>query len=395
MYFFSHIRSLVLSFTLVLTILGLLGCRSDTGSDKKKDRPDTWSVQEDTLQFQETLRVSKGEDFYFGRIADMAVADDGRIFVSDVEGSHVKVLSPDGTLQDTVGTRGEGPGEFQHPLKLTVARGDSLYVMDGADGRVHVFTPELAFQRVFRPESDQGFPIDMMIPEGTRSNRENAFFFVYSPGARAVVQEDAQMAVRIIRPGGMIDGTLFSTRPHRMTSKELGNGGKLFLNIPFTPRPHYALGPSEHVHYAYGDSLQVTAYGPTGQPERTVRVPFESTPPVTDNEIADALKDRTRGREQVRNEIPASKPAFTQFLVDADGRYWFGRPTTNPDSMAWWVAAPETKRVMTDTLPSKVWLRTVRNGQAYGIAHTKRGAPAVVRYTITPTSENAQSGSMR
>jgi hypothetical protein len=378
----SYVRSLVLSCSLVLALLGLLGCGSDTGSDTKEDRPEAWTVEKGTLQLQENLRVSEGENFYFGRIADVAVADDGRMYVADVKAHHVKVISPDGALQDTVGTRGEGPGEFRHPLKLALGRGDSLYVLDGADGRVHVFTPGLTFERGFLSRSDKGIPIDMMIPRRTGSSPDNGFFFVYSPGARATVQEDAQMIVRRVSPGGTVDGTLFTTPPYRMTSKTLGNGGKLFLNIPFTPGPHYALGPMGRVHYAYGDSLQVTAYGSTGQPERTVRVPFESTPPVTDSEIADALKDRTRGRKQVKSKIPASKPAFTQLLVDADGRYWFGRPTTNRDSTAWWVATPETKQVMTDMLPSKVWLRTVQNGQAYGITKTERGAPAVVRYQV-------------
>ncbi len=378
----SHVRSLVLSCSLALTLLGLLGC----GSDTQEDRPAAWSIQKDTLQLRETLRISETADYYFGRIADVAVAEDGRIYVADVEGPHVKVLSPDGTLQDTVGTQGDGPGEFQHPLKLSVARGSSLYVLDGADGRVHVFTPEGAFERMFRPDSDQGFPIDMMIPDGTGASPDKAIFFVYSPGARAVVQEDAQMAVRTVRPEGTIDGTLLTTPPYRMTSKTLGNGGKLFLNVPLTPRPHYALGPTGRVHYAYGDSLNVTAYDATGKPERTVRVPFESTPPVTDDEIADALADRTRGKEQVRSQIPDSKPAFTQFLVDGDGRYWFGRPTANPDSTAWWVAAPETKRVMTGTLPSEVRILTMQNGQAYGRMKTEAGAPALIRYQVQ-TSE--------
>jgi len=242
----------------------------------------------------------------------VAVADDGRIYVADMEAHHVTVLSSD----------------------------------------------------------------------GTGSSSDQSFFFVYSPGTRAVVQDDAQMTVRTVRSGGTIDDTLLTTPPYRMTSKTLDHGGKVFLNVPFTPRPHYALGPTGRVHYAYGDSLTVTAYDATGQPERTVRVPFASTPSVTDDEIADALKDRTRGREQVKSKIPASKPAFDQFFVDADGRYWFGRSTANADSTAWWVAMPSEKRVVTKTLPSTVEILAVKNGQPYGRTKTEAGAPALLRYQI-------------
>lgn len=372
------VRSLVLSCSLVLIILGLLGCGSDTQQD---NRPGSWTIRDGALQLQEDLRLSEGENFYFGRLAGVAVTDEGRIYVVDNQAAHVKVFSPDGALQDTVGTQGEGPGEFRHPLRLSLARGDSLYVLDGQDGRVHVFTPDLAFERVFLARSDQGHPINMMIPDRAASSTEKSFLFVYSPGAQAVVQEDAQMVVRSVRPDGTVGGTILTTPPYRMASKELGNGGMLFLNVPFTPYPHYALGPEGRVHYAYGDSLTVTSYGLAGRAERTVRVPFESVP-VTDDEIANALADRTRGREQVKRKIPSSKPAFNQFLVDDEGRYWFGRPTAHPDSTAWWMAAPETKRVVTDTLPSKVRIESVQNGQAYGITTTETGAPAMVRYRI-------------
>jgi hypothetical protein len=382
MFVSSPVRSLLRLCSLVLMILGLLGC----GSGTQKDRPGAWTVQEDALQLQETLRVSEGEGFYFGRIADVAVGDDGRIYVADNQAAHVKVLSPDGALQDTLGTRGEGPGEFRHPLKLALGRDDSLYVLDGADGRVHVSSPGRAFEREILARTDRGTPIDMMIPDGAGTGPERAGLFVYSPGARAVVQKDAQMVVRRVSLGGTVGSTLFTTPPYRMTSKDLRGGRKLFLYVPFTPAPHYALGPNGRVHYAWSDSLTAVAYGPTGRAERTVRVPVESVPPVTDEEIEEALEDRTRGREQVRNEIPASKPAFTQFLVDDDGRYWFGRPTAHSDSTAWWVATPDEKRVATETLASEVKLEEVTNDRAYGQTTMEDGAPAVVRYRIRKPS---------
>ena len=372
-------RCLLIGGLLLLGTLSLLGCGA---AETEDDGP--WTVQKGGLQLQEDLRIS-GEDFYFGRIADVAVAGDGRIYVADNQGYHVKVLSPDGALRDTVGARGEGPGEFQHPLKLTLARGDSLYVLDGADGRVHVFAPGHAFERVFLARTDRGTPIHMMIPGRAGLSPDRAFLFVYSPGARAVVQDDAQMVVRRVRPGGTVGGTLFTTPPYRMTSKDLGDGSTLFLYVPFTPGPNFALGPEGRVHYAWSDSLTAVAYGPTGRPERTVRVPFASVPPVTDDEIAEALEGRSRGREQIRNEIPASKPAFTQFLVDDEGRYWFGRPTASPDRTAWWVAMPDARRVVTDTLSSDVRILTVRDGHAYGRATTETGAPALVGYRIGPT----------
>jgi hypothetical protein len=187
----ASVRSLLLSCLLALVAFGLVGCGADpqAGSEAQDERPETWTVQEGALQLQENLRVSEGEDFFFGRIADAAVADDGRIYVVDNQAAHVKVLSPDGTLRDTVGVRGEGPGEFQHPLKLARARGDSLYVLDGMDGRVHVFAPGGAFERVFLARTDRGSPIQMMIPDGPEAG---------GPGDEA--RRDRHVAVRRADP---------------------------------------------------------------------------------------------------------------------------------------------------------------------------------------------------
>jgi hypothetical protein len=373
-----HLRHVPVSWgAFFLLAIALLGC----GSSGEEGGRGGWAVQEGALQLTENLRVSEGENFYFGSIHDVAVGEEGRIYVADGQAYHVKVLSPEGTLRDTVGTRGEGPGEFRRPSELALARGDSLYVLDGYNGRVHVFTPELAFERAFLARSDRGSPRNMMIPGGAGASPDRAFLFVYSPGARAVVQEDAQMVVRPVSLGGTVADTLFTTPPYRMAWEDLGEGRMMFMSVPFMPGPNFALGPEGRVHYAWSDSLTIAAYGPTGQPERTVRIPFEPVA-VTDDEIEDALEGRSRGRELVRDKIPASKPAFDHFLVDDEGRYWFGRPTANPDSTAWWVASPEEKRVQTATLPSDVRILTVRGGHAYGRATTEAGAPALVRYRI-------------
>lgn len=86
--------------------------------------------------------------------------------------------------------------------------------------------------------------------------------------------------------------------------------------------------------------------------------------------------------DAIRKEVPTTKPAFEHFLVDDEGRYWFERPTANPDSTDWWVAWPDEQRVVTTTLPSEVQLLEVTDGSAYGSTTTDAGAPVLVRYRI-------------
>jgi hypothetical protein len=105
--------------------------------------------------------------------------------------------------------------------------------------------------------------------------------------------------------------------------------------------------------------------------------------PVTEADRERELSGRSKeSKAAVEEKIPATKPAFEHFLVDDAERYWFGRPTANPDSTNWWVAWPDEKRVVTTTLPSDVRLHAVANGRAYGQTTTDNGAPALVRYRL-------------
>lgn len=187
-----------------------------------------------------------------------------------------------------------------------------------------------------------------------------------------------------VRPGGTVADTLF-TYPPAQQHVEQTNGGLSFHTIPFARGPRVVGDAKGHVHYAWSDSLGARTYGPDDTLRRTTDIPFEPVPVMeTDREHALASYSK-EGRAAVRSEIPPTKPAFTQFLVDDKGRYWFGRPTADPDSTDWWVAWPDEQRVATATLPSEVHLHEVTNGRAYGRTTTENGAPVIVRYRVCIT----------
>jgi hypothetical protein len=62
----------------------------------------------------------------------MAVSPTGAIVVEDVMGNTVLRLRPDGTVQDTIGGRGEGPGEYRYPYGLGVFPDGGILVRDEA-----------------------------------------------------------------------------------------------------------------------------------------------------------------------------------------------------------------------------------------------------------------------
>ncbi|MYJ12358.1 MAG: 6-bladed beta-propeller, partial [Gemmatimonadetes bacterium] len=60
------------------------------------------------------------EEYLFGSIRSIAVADDGTIHVLDVQAQHVRVFDSLGVFVETLGRRGEGPGEFSEAEAIAV-----------------------------------------------------------------------------------------------------------------------------------------------------------------------------------------------------------------------------------------------------------------------------------
>lgn len=364
----SPFASRLSPLVLLLSLLVLTACGGDTDDTR-------WSVEHGALSLSETMRVSEGDGFYLGEIYDVAVRSDGRIYVADGRAGHVKVFGPEGTLRDSIGRQGGGPGEFERaPIQVTLARGDSLYVLDAAAREVSVFGPSHAFARQFSVSG--GVPTRLFVPEGRSGFGASALAFGGSQSGRRTV------VWRLDATGGVRD-TIVAAPP--LTGYTLSTGGTVRnLPVPHSRSAHVAMGPGGEYHYGWNDSLSVTTFGADGTPTDSLEIPFEPVP-VTSEDRARELEGLppSAPTAEIRQKIPSTKPAFGDFLVDDEGRYWFGRPMSHPDSTEWWVAVPDRHRVVTTTLPTSEYLLTVTRRHAYARSTNDDGAPVLVQYRVT------------
>lgn len=343
--------------------------------DNNSPHEGEWSIEHGGLSLKQELLVGDDEPFYFGDLEDISVGKDERIYGADGESGNIKVIAPSGELLDTLGQRGKGPGEFKQFTSLVLSRGDSLYILDEQNRRVSVFSPSGTIVRSFLVTSEHGVPEKFLVPEG---HSEVILANVMVPWPD-LPQKKTLVVLRVDRSGDVVD-TLFTTKRKPMFGTRR-KGVQMFIPIPFAPAPHVETGPKNRILLARGDSLAVKIHGFDEGVQQVVSIPFRHVP-VTDEDKTRALKNLSEDRSMPRDKIPSTKPAFTHFLVDDKGRYWFGRPTTHHDSTDWWVAWPKAKRAVVTTLPSEVHLETVQNGKAYGKTTTKDGAPALVRYRV-------------
>ncbi len=85
-----------------------------------------------------------------GKPTGLGVAADGRVFAADTHYSRVVVFSPQGELLGTVGSAGEGPGQFRLPTDVAVDSRGFIYVSEyGGNDRISKFTPDWQFVTSF------------------------------------------------------------------------------------------------------------------------------------------------------------------------------------------------------------------------------------------------------
>ncbi len=94
------------------------------------------------LRLVEELRIGSATDpnAGFSRIGNIAVDQDGQVYVFEVQDVRIRVYSSSGRLVRTIGRRGSGPGEFEQGAKIGVT-GDTVWAYEslGGTGTISLF----------------------------------------------------------------------------------------------------------------------------------------------------------------------------------------------------------------------------------------------------------------
>lgn len=339
-------------------------------------------MADEPLSLTEDLRVSETEAFFFGSVTGLDVTSDGRMVVADRSSNNIKILRPDGSLVDTLGRSGEGPGEFQVLTGVRVGQEDSLFAYDFQQARLTVFAPASPYE------------VARMVPFSRAEGSASTVYVLGETilatfGGGAIDPEDGLITrdprpVRRVDNDGTPTDTLLLVEQRRIVL-DMGSGGIAGLEaVPFDRRGVLAQGPDDRLYYGSTDSLHIEAFAADGSSEVVASIPVDPVP-VTAAARDSALSDVDKGLlSSVESAMPQTKPSFTDLVVASDGRLWVQRPQETPDRemVTWWVLDPENQTIRIARLPEDVSLLVVKDDRAYGRTTTENGAPAVVRYSV-------------
>ncbi|MGH7926511.1 MAG: hypothetical protein ACREQV_01790 [Candidatus Binatia bacterium] len=126
-----------------------------------------WTVEKDLS----IGMVAGAPEYQFGRVADVAVGEDGRIYVLDQQAARIRVFDAGGSHILSFGSAGRGPGELStsNPMGaqavLVTAAGD-IVVPDFDNRRLNRFNAEGEFIGASAMRLERGVPVAWSILPG-------------------------------------------------------------------------------------------------------------------------------------------------------------------------------------------------------------------------------------
>ncbi len=231
---------------------------------------------------------------------------DGRIAIANTGTAEVRVFDSTGKHLSTVGRRGQGPGEFGAPWRITGLPGDSLLVVDIARGfQFNLFAPSGAFVRSYTTpvaRRAEGTQLVDWFPDGSSLVERHEFESrERQPGTpvRGYVS-----LFRLAADGAMLDSL-------GRFENQTGMAGVLYL---WGPWGHEAVHDSS-VYHGAGDSYEIRRYSVQGDLRAIIRRSLPNTP--TTREHFDAFVNESLQRLSTEEGGARMRPALEQRFASA------------------------------------------------------------------------------
>lgn len=109
---------------------------------------------------------------------DLAIGKDGRLYVVDGGNFRVQVFSRDGQFLRSFGALGKQFGQFARPKEIATDASGNVYVVDSAFGNFQIFSPEGELLLFVGERSERDGPGKYMLPSGIYVDEDGRVYMV-------------------------------------------------------------------------------------------------------------------------------------------------------------------------------------------------------------------------
>lgn len=352
-----------------------------------------WRLQEDLRIRGDNLRYQLGE-----RQAIVSRSRD-TIYALDMAAQQVRVFGPDGSLLQTIGRKGSGPGEFQGAASLGFV-GDTLFVSDGILRRVTFFTLAgvvIQTKAFVYHDGEKGSPGQIAIQVLTGGQALTIPSRLSSEASSS--PESTNPVVRFSQDGGadtlvlLRNGhPILSVPPSGYLRFQPFNDGDLFAFVQdgksIVVASRKAADRSGVASYRV---RRITTGGKTVVDATVEYTPEELPASAVEREISGAAGRFASFKSQqgsliqaIRQGIFAPKylPPLTAIIGGLDGTIWAQRATLDTMTVEWDVIGTQASVIARCHLPKRLSVRIVSDESVWGVLPDEDDVPQLVRYRI-------------
>jgi len=273
------------------------------------------------LDLNLTLDLSLGseedEEYQFYRIEDIGVDNRGNIYVLDARNHRIQKYGSGGNHLQTIGRKGQGPGEFDTPYGMFVDDEGGIYIHDGM--RVKVFKGDGSYLREIILES---FTHDISV------DREGN---IWGIGRLPTEKGRTRSVVKLSKTGKLERIIADFPPPDVAIRSEGGRGVMFFIDHEYIHELCCIPVDSQSTLYAYSSEYSLYRLDIKGETE-LIMEKVERPSSISQRE-KDAIFERHSDFEEkwpkdvVRDAIrfPPHRPFFSKILADDKGRIYVER----------------------------------------------------------------------
>lgn len=276
---------------------------------------DAWTVHEE-------LRVGTlegGGPDMLGAITDLEVDRYGRFWVFEGQAQELRVFDAEGRFVRSVGRQGEGPGEFNRVIGMAWGPDGHLWVVDPSNNRLSVVDTTGTF---VDSHPTIGGVVVQPWPGGFD---ESGRFYTY--GVDTSVEDDfALVMVRYGTDLQPMDSVAPPEFPGEREYFEIRNDDNwMMTGVPYTPSLEWRLARDGTYWAGLTGDYRIFQLAWNGDTLRSIRRDYEPLP-VSAADLEEAREGLEwfleAGGKADWSRIPATKPAFEEFVIDEAGYLW-------------------------------------------------------------------------
>ena len=248
------------------------------------------------LELKEELALGGGEaegDYAFGRVRHFVVDDAGAFYVLDQQNAHVKVFDASGKYLRTIGRKGQGPGELEQPMTLSINPTTGELAVHQSTRRMTYFKTDGAFLRHLSLK-------DMWALRGRVDSKGNIYI---TEGL--VDPANSRYEFKKLGPDASVIAMLNKSPGPDVTK----------LN-PFMAIGYWALDRNDTLVYGYSGSYEIQVFGPENlKVAKKIQRDYDPVA-VTDEEREQERKDNP---PSIKLDFPKFHAAYYRFFLSDQG----------------------------------------------------------------------------